>query len=67
MDKQITIVVKGADGVGRTQVVEQIKHALTGAGFKDVAVMDPGAVDMYAGDSTIRDVPIQIIEVPTAG
>lgn len=63
-DHGITIVVKGDNGTGRTQMVEVLKQALLDKGFTQVAVVDSGnkPADLYAGTESIRNQPILITE-----
>lgn len=59
----ITIVVKGLDGTGRTQLVEILKHALVAKGFTDVTALgNDGKLDLFEGTTSVRDQPILIVE-----
>lgn len=62
--KHLTIVIKGPVGSARTQVGEIIKHHLLAQGFSDVSYIDTGC-DIYEGDGSVKDMPIQITETVT--
>lgn len=57
-----TIVVKGEDGRGRTQMAEVIRLALIEKGFSDVAVVPIDKADYSQQPTPFRDTPIIIAE-----
>ena len=57
----IAIVVRGADGTGRSQIVEIINRALTEQGFTNVEVVHSDQADVSAGAS-IKSRTITILE-----
>lgn len=63
-DNPITIVVRGGEGSGRSQIAAQIHQFLITSGYTDVAIKDGGAVVTYRGPGSIREVPILIVEGP---
>lgn len=57
-----TIVVKGEDGLGRSQVAEILKHALQEKGFTDVSVICAEKTDIHTGTTPFREQPVLIAE-----
>jgi len=61
-ERHITIVIKGPDGSGRTQIGEKIKHFLLNEGFARVEYHDNG-FDLYNGAASPKaELPILITE-----
>lgn len=63
-EKQITIVVKGADGSGRSQIGELIALTLAEAGYGAV-IRSTDGVDVYEDIDDRKEQPIHIIEMAT--
>lgn len=58
----LVIVVKGADGKGRTQLVEVIRTALEAQEFKNVVVLPVRHADYHQGPTPFREQEILLIE-----
>lgn len=58
----ITIVVKGEDGRGRTQIAEILKQALLDKGFTDVAVVPTEKADLNHVNIPFREQSVLIVE-----
>lgn len=61
-DRHITIVVRGPDGSGRTQIGEKIKRMLINEGFTQVDYLDNGTIDLFEGGDPKAVLPIHITE-----
>lgn len=55
-----TIVIKAADGQGRTQLAAVIRDALAEKGFTDVHVVPVDKADIPNGP--MKDLPVTIVE-----
>ncbi len=58
----IVIVIKGADGKGRSQMAEVIRTALEAQDFKNVSVLMPSKHDIHSSSVPFREQEILIVE-----
>lgn len=63
-DQTLTIVVRGGEGSGRSQLAKQLEQFLIEKGYCEVHHQAPTDLVLYQGSTTIRDVPILIMEAP---
>lgn len=67
--KSITIVIKGQEGSGRTQIAEMLKQFMVEKGFENLHVQTHGGVDLFVATpeaSSILQQHMDIIEVQTS-
>lgn len=61
-DQILTIVVRGGEGSGRSQLAKQLEEFLIERGYTDVHLQPNDEVVLYRGDASIKAVPILITE-----